>query len=89
MQDAGYGLRRIILPRTPVNRGKREGPEPTKTPAPDASRVAARYARGGLRTLRRSVLPSSLTTSSVVSRVQMCLIRLERLTFTSVLDRVS
>ena len=48
-------------------------------------RLGERYAWGGLRTVRRSVVPSSFKTSSVVSRVQMRLRRLERLISTSVL----
>ena len=59
-----------------------------KDPGPK-SFSGPRYARGGLRTVRRSVLPSSFTTSSVVSRVQRRFNRLERLTSTSVFDVVS
>ena len=59
-----------------------------KDPGPK-SFSGPRYARGGLRTTRRSVLPSSFTTSSVVSRVQRRFNRLEKLTSTSVFDVVS
>lgn len=77
---------KIFLTRAIEDRTS-EGPGPRRIPAPKSS-TGPRYARGGLRTVRRSVLPSSFTTSSVVSRVHRRLRRLERLTFTSVLDAV-
>jgi hypothetical protein len=76
-----------IAPRRRLT--QRSGAGAMKDPGPRCfACVAARYPRGGRRTLRRSVLPSSFTTSSVVSRVQMCLKRSERPTSTSVLDGV-
>jgi hypothetical protein len=37
MQDAGYGLRRIPLPRTPVNKGIRKGRSLEYSEAPAVS----------------------------------------------------
>jgi hypothetical protein len=41
MQDPGYELPRIPIPRTPVNRSDREGQSPVKTPAQSVAQWCA------------------------------------------------
>jgi hypothetical protein len=66
-----------------------EGPEPPRAPTPHIqTSKTVRYPRGSLRTVRRLLLPSSEMTSSVVSRVQRFFKRLERVTSTSVSNKV-
>jgi hypothetical protein len=48
MQQPAYQLRRIILPRTPVNKGKKEGPRLLLGPGPSFSFALCSVLRAAL-----------------------------------------